>query len=78
MDESGKLILQIAKEIDPCQRLIAVPGIGPLTATATIAAIVTDRLSRMAADLKPGWGSSWRAIHRRQGLEMIKRNGPSN
>jgi len=52
----GKLILQIAKEIDPCQRLIAVPGIGPPTATATIAAIVTDQLSRRAADLKPGWG----------------------
>src|ERR1017187_6591737 len=39
IDESDKLILEIAKEMDSCRRLIAIPGIGPLTATATIAAI---------------------------------------
>ena len=39
IDESDKLILQIANEIESCRRLIAIPGIGPLTATATIAAI---------------------------------------
>ena len=39
IDESDKIILQIANEIESCRRLIAIPGIGPLTATATIAAI---------------------------------------
>ena len=39
IDESDKLILKIAHEIESCRRLIAIPGIGPLTATATIAAI---------------------------------------
>jgi transposase len=39
IDESDKLIMQIANEIESCRRLIAIPGIGPLTATARIAAI---------------------------------------
>ena len=39
IDESDRLILEIAKGMDSCRRLIAIPGIGPLTATATIAAI---------------------------------------
>ena len=39
IDESDKLILEIAKGMDSCRRLIAIPGIGPLTATATVAAI---------------------------------------
>src|SRR5450631_444381 len=39
IDESDKLILEIATGMDSCRRLIAIPGIGPLTATATIAAI---------------------------------------
>src|SRR5438876_5686023 len=39
IDESDKLILEIARGMDCCRRLIAIPGIGPLTATATIAAI---------------------------------------
>jgi transposase len=37
--ESDKLILRIAEDLEPCQRLLAIPGIGPITATATIAAI---------------------------------------
>jgi transposase len=39
IDESDKLIGEIAKSMDSCRRLLAIPGIGPLTATATIAAI---------------------------------------
>jgi transposase len=39
IDESDKLILRIAGDLEPCRRLVAIPGIGPLTATATIAAI---------------------------------------
>ena len=39
IDESDKLILRIAGENEACRRLVAIPGIGPMTATATIAAI---------------------------------------
>src|SRR5271170_2801229 len=39
IEESDKLILRIASELEPCRRLVAIPGIGPLTATAMIAAI---------------------------------------
>src|SRR5208282_3513379 len=37
--ESDKLIVRICGELEPCRRLVAIPGIGPITATATIAAI---------------------------------------
>jgi transposase len=39
INESDKLILRIAEDLEPCRRLLAIPGIGPITATATIAAI---------------------------------------
>jgi transposase len=39
IDESDKLIQRIAGELEDCRRMVSVPGIGPLTATATIAAI---------------------------------------
>src|ERR1039458_5582378 len=39
VEESDKLILGIAGELEPCRRLVAIPGIGPIIATATIAAI---------------------------------------
>jgi transposase len=39
IEESDKLIVRIASELEPCRRLVAIPGIGPITATATIAAI---------------------------------------
>lgn len=39
IEESDKLIARIAGELEACRRLVAIPGIGPLTATATIAAI---------------------------------------
>ena len=39
IEESDKLILRIAGELEPCRRLVAIPGIGPVIATATIAAI---------------------------------------
>ena len=37
--ECDKLIVRIASELEDCQHLVAVPGIGPTIATATIAAI---------------------------------------
>jgi transposase len=39
VEESDQLIERIASELEPCRRLVAVPGIGPVIATATIAAI---------------------------------------
>jgi transposase len=39
IEESDKLIVRMASELEPCKRLVAIPGIGPITATATIAAI---------------------------------------
>src|SRR5271156_1084490 len=39
VEESDRLILRIAGDLEACRRLVAIPGIGPLTATAMIAAI---------------------------------------
>jgi len=39
IEECNQLIERIASELESCQRLMAVPGIGPVIATATIAAI---------------------------------------
>jgi transposase len=39
IEESDKLILRIAGELEQCKRLVAIPGIGPVIATATVAAI---------------------------------------
>jgi transposase len=39
IEESDKLILRIASDHEACRRLVAIPGIGPIIATATIAAI---------------------------------------
>jgi transposase len=37
-----------------CQRLLTIPGIGPLTATALIAAVAMHRCSKMVGNLLPG------------------------
>jgi len=39
IDEADALIQKISRENEACQRLMAIPGIGPVTATAVIAAI---------------------------------------
>lgn len=39
IEECDKLIVRIAGELEDCGRLVAIPGIGPTIATATIAAI---------------------------------------
>jgi transposase len=39
IEEADAVILKSASEHEPCQRLMAIPGIGPVTATAIIAAI---------------------------------------
>jgi transposase len=55
IEESDKLILRIASELEPCRRLVAIPGIGPVIATATIAAIGNGATFKRAADLPLGW-----------------------
>ena len=39
IEETDKLIARICGEPEQCKRLVAIPGIGPITATATVAAI---------------------------------------
>jgi len=39
IDDSDALIAKAAGEHEPCRRLMAIPGIGPLTATAVAASI---------------------------------------
>ena len=39
IEESDKLIVRICGELESCRRLVAIPGIGPITGTATITAI---------------------------------------
>jgi transposase len=67
IDECDKLILQIANEIESCRRLIAIPGIGPLTATATIAAIGNGAAFKKGRGFA-AWlgGGARRTLHRRQ------------
>jgi transposase len=39
IDEADTLIAKAAREQEACQRLMAIPGVGPLTATAVVASI---------------------------------------
>ncbi len=39
IDEADALIKKTAHENEACRRLVAIPGIGPVTATVLIAAI---------------------------------------
>ena len=45
IEESDQLILRIASELEPCRRLVAIPGIGPVIATATTAATAAPAAS---------------------------------
>jgi transposase len=55
IEESDKLIVRIAGELEPCRRLVAIPGVGPLIATATIAAIGNGAAFKKGRGLPPGW-----------------------
>ena len=57
IDEADAVIQKIAGENEACRRLVAIPGIGPVTATALIAAIGNG------AAFKKGRGfSAWLGI----------------
>ena len=66
IEECNKLIERIAGELEQCKCLVTVPGIGPITATATIAAIGNGAAFKRAEDLPHGWCGSGRTLHRRQ------------
>lgn len=50
LSETDELIQQIARESESCRRLDAIPGIGPITATALIAAIGNGAALRKGRD----------------------------
>jgi len=45
IDRADQSIAQIARENEACRRLVAMPGVGPVTATAIIATIGTAQHS---------------------------------
>jgi hypothetical protein len=47
---------------EPCQRVAAVEGIGPLTATALVAAMSTEKLSRTVGSSLPGYQPYYPAV----------------
>jgi hypothetical protein len=51
LDEQIECVFQAS---EPCQRVGAVEGIGPLTATALVAAMSDGKLSRMVGSSLPG------------------------
>jgi transposase len=48
----------IARQDAGCERLMSVPGVGPIISSAMVAAIGAGTCSPRAATLPPGWGSS--------------------
>jgi transposase len=68
--ETDKLIARICGELEQCRRLVAIPGIGPITATATVAAIGNG------AAFKKGRGfSAWLGVVPGE-LSSLFRRGP--
>jgi hypothetical protein len=55
IDEADEVLNKTARENEACQRLTAIPGVGPITATALIAASVTEGPSARSASSRPGW-----------------------
>jgi transposase len=51
IEQMDRVIQQTAKENDACQRLTTIPGIGPVTATALIAAVGNASAFRKGRDL---------------------------
>jgi hypothetical protein len=55
IEATNRELAQSAKKDDSCQRLLTIPGIGPLTATALTAAIGNGTAFRKAAIWQLGW-----------------------
>jgi transposase len=56
IDQLDVVILRRAKEDDCCQRLTAIPGVGPVTATALIAAVGNGSAFKRGRDLAAWMG----------------------
>ena len=56
IDEADAAIRRMAGEDEACQRLVEVPGVGPVIATAMISAVGNGAASRRGEVLLPGWG----------------------
>jgi transposase len=56
IDNADALIASAAKGQEACQRLMAIPGIGPLTATAVVLQSATAQSFARGARLQRGWG----------------------
>jgi transposase len=56
IDQADALLNKTAHENDACQRLVAIPGIGPVTATALIAAIGNGAAFRKGRDFAAWMG----------------------
>ena len=57
IEDVDAVILKAAHEHEACQRLMAIPGIGPVIATAIVSAIGNGAISRRAEASPPG--SDW-------------------
>ena len=56
IDEADARIAKAAREHEPCRRLMAIPGVGPLTATAVVASIGNGAEFRKGRSFEPpGW-----------------------
>ena len=55
LEEADALIEHTALENEDCRRLLKVPGLGPVTATAVIAAIGNGAAFRKDESSRPGW-----------------------
>ena len=48
-------IRQLCRQNENCQRILKIPGVGELTATAIVAAVPDPGSFAMAAICRPGW-----------------------
>jgi hypothetical protein len=55
IDEVDAVLNKSAHENEDCQRLVAIPGVGPVTATALIARSAMEQASGRAGSSRPGW-----------------------
>jgi transposase len=55
IDEADTLIGKAAGDHEACRRLMAIPGVGPVTATAVVPPSATAQSSGKGAHLRRGW-----------------------
>jgi transposase len=58
IDEADAVIKKTAGENEACRRLVAIPGIGPITATAVSPPSATEQLLKRGESSQPGSASS--------------------